>query len=103
MSNIYAQAIDLVYYAQEDLLAAVAVEVAKSSPGTFLKAYANAQKIQSEADRDQLVRAHVINGDPIKAIKLYREIHGVSLGEAKRVVDVIRDEVSRNVNRQVNG
>jgi ribosomal protein L7/L12 len=93
--SLYAKAIDLVYYAEESLLAAVAVEVAKTNPSVFLKGYDNAKRTEVRATAEQTIRGLVINGEHIKAIKLHREIYGTSLGESKQVIDQIRDELAR--------
>jgi ribosomal protein L7/L12 len=103
MSNIYAQAIDLVFYSEEKLLAAVAVEVAKASPSSFLKGYEAVKKTEATLNVEQTVRTLVISGEPVKAIKLYREAYGVDLGTAKRFVDRIRDEVRQGAPQLVNG
>lgn len=93
--SLYAKAIDLVYYAEENMLAAVAVEVAKSNPSVFLKGYDNAKRTQAKSVTEQTIYNYVVANEYVKAVKLHRETYGSSLMEAKREIDSIRDEVAR--------
>ena len=92
--SLYAKAINLVYYAEEEVLAAVAVEVAKSNPSVFLKGYDNARRTHNKSLAEQTIYNLVATGEYVKAIKMHRETHGTTLGEAKTEIDSIREELN---------
>jgi ribosomal protein L7/L12 len=88
--SLYAQAINAVYYCNKERLAAIAVEVAKTNPSIFLRGHEATRRLDEIQDLEERMADLIANGEPIKAIKLHREMTGSTLADSKAVVDRLR-------------
>ena len=61
----------------------------------FLYRRLNIEYIEGDVARvvDSKVREHLLKGNKIEAIKVYREIYNVGLAEAKQAVDAIEQTI----------
>lgn len=90
----YSKAINLVYYSNKERLAAIAVEVARTNPSVFVRGYEATKRLDQMQNLEERMADLITSGEPIKALKLHREMTGSTLAEAKRIVDNLRDQLA---------